>query len=68
MQVDDDLEAVVARPADGLEEVRQLPRDERLSIRNLERPVPDRDPDVVQAVTGAGEAVGWLIEIVDRET
>ena len=57
MQVYNDLDAVVARPSDGLLEVWKLSRDVRLPRPHLESPVPDGYADVVQpaAVRGRGQ-------------
>ena len=48
MQVDDDLESVVACPSDGLLKVWKLASDEWLTGTDFECPVANWDPDVVQ--------------------
>ena len=48
MEVNNDLKPVRARPSNGLLEVGQLARNVRLPRTDLERPVSDRDANVVQ--------------------
>lgn len=50
MQVDDDLEAVLLGPRDGLLEVRQLTLNVRLSARYVPSPETNGDADVIQAM------------------
>ena len=54
VQVNDDLDAVVARPSDGLLEVWKLSRDVRFPRPHLESPVPDGYADVVQPAAREG--------------
>ena len=49
MQVHDDLEAVVTRPADGLLEEGQLALDEGFARPDLERPITNWNTNMVQA-------------------
>lgn len=49
MEVDDNLDAVRACPRDGLLQVGQLTSDVGLAGSDLERPVSDRDADVVKS-------------------
>jgi hypothetical protein len=50
VEVNDDLEPMVTRPADGIAEVGELSLHVRLAARDVPRPVADGNPDVVQAV------------------
>ena len=52
VEVDDHLQVVVSSPRNGILQILQLPLDVRLPGANLKRPVPYRDPDVVQASDG----------------
>ena len=52
VEVDDHLQVVVPSPRNGILQILQLPLDVRLPGANLKRPVPYRDPDVVQASDG----------------
>ena len=49
MQVDDQLEAVVCGPGDGFLDIGQLALDIWLAGSNIEGPVRDRQPDMIQA-------------------
>ena len=51
VEVDDNLQAMVARPCDGLLEVGELAGAVRLAGACFERPVPDRDADVVKPIS-----------------
>ena len=57
MQVHDDLKAMVACPADSLLQVWKLTGDVWLSGANLESPVADGQPDVVEAKYRRGVCV-----------
>ena len=52
VEVDDHLQVVVPSPRNGILQILQLPLDVWLLGANLKRPVPYRDPDVVQASDG----------------
>ena len=52
MEVDDNLQSVVARPGDSLLEIGQLTGAVRLAGANFERPISDWDTDVVQSNSG----------------
>ena len=52
VEVDDHLQVVVSSPCNGILQILQLPLDVRLPGVNFKRPVPYRDPDVVQASDG----------------
>ena len=47
VEINNNLETVVPRPGDGLLQIGQLARDERLSRADVEGPVADGDADVV---------------------
>lgn len=49
VQVDDQLEAVVCGPGDGFLDIGQLALDIWLAGSNIEGPVRDRQPDMIQA-------------------
>ena len=53
MKVNNNLEVVVARPGYGLLQIRQLTRDVGLSGADIECPVADRNPDVVETASDA---------------
>ena len=55
VEVNDDLETMVARPPDRFLQVRQLAGYVGLARSNLERPVPDGNTDEVEADIGADD-------------
>lgn len=48
MKIDDDLESVIPCPSDGFREVRQLALDEWFSTRDVEGPIANGQPNMVE--------------------
>lgn len=51
MQINQDLDAILLRPLNGLEEVRILALDVRLAAGDIKGPVADWNTDMVQALS-----------------
>jgi hypothetical protein len=49
VEIDDNFEIVSRCPSDGLKEVVMLSRDVWFTGTNVIRPIPDRDPHVVES-------------------
>lgn len=48
MEIDDNFEVMCRCPTDGFKEVVMLSRDEWFTGANVIRPIPDRDPHVIE--------------------